>query len=728
VTGQSGPTAPGAESPAARQAAVARDVLEGVMLSLTKLPRRVDRAPLTQALEATLRRLTRLQGSTIDDPGHLDLLTAAQGDVKRAQGIAAESDAGMTAQAIARRIAGVGQALEQARAATIERLVAVQAAALQRAAPDQAPPVRPFQVSFGWAALHWLDHDALDTAVHVASSEPDTGDDEDELAEADQTAAEAADETGETLATLTDDAADEPAEDEALELEALERSERERFETFPVLGQPTAAVPLFEATLEPGLAGELAQARRLARDCMEELGALGNLRQVRRQDRWAGVAGFDQRLLNDLDAFVALGHRFCRSDRFGVVEGHPHATLDVLQELLSYARDSLTVDTARSFARAFLLGCVEGDDVTRAAVLALRQSHPYTYAAQGRALALASSPAIVPAMRRLCFDGDAKQIAVALDVLLARSALDLATVVTLLEHLEPQVRRRAARCMGFVVERQPASELLGSMIETEDEDAVMAAMAEALLRQAPDKALTHIRGRLEEDLAEPGMLEDGARLELVRLLGIGGAERDAALLHRLLGRHPSEASALGWHGHPGHVERLIQTLEGSTSGAEWRLRQQTAAALWRLTGADLRPAVDVGPDEYEQPTDPTVWRAWWTEHHTRFAEVQRYRFGRPYAPAATIDELRREGAPMAVRHDAALELAVLAERPLRLRVDDWVARQLSQLDVASAALDRLRGHPADRVALAAGRWLPDWPRVDWDPTSAEDETAGDEAP
>ena len=32
---------------------------------------------------------------------------------------------------------------------------------------------------------------------------------------------------------------------------------------------------------------------------MEELGALGNLREVRTTDRWVGVSAFDQRLLND---------------------------------------------------------------------------------------------------------------------------------------------------------------------------------------------------------------------------------------------------------------------------------------------------------------------------------------------------------------------------------------------------------------------------------------------
>lgn len=693
-------------SPAARQASIGQDVIEGALLQLKDLPPRVNRVPITAAFERALSALTRLRESGLSDPNHMQLLSDVQVEVRRTRGIVWESDRGRTATRIAQTLEDLSESFEETRAETINQVVAAQQVAALDRARDDAAFSRPFCASMGSPRLHAPVRATLTPAVdvlrpeHMGWEEP-----VDVLADVDREVLEA-DDGASDLAPLEADS-EEAAEEEALG--ALERELRPRGRELFVVGQAPKNLPLDDAMLQAGLPGELAQLRRLARDCMEEIGALGTLRSVRDRDRWMGIARFDQRLLNDLDAVVALGETFCRSDaRPG---GLAHGSLNVLGELLDHTHDSLTVDTARAFARAFVLGCVEGDDTTRAAVVSLKQSPVLTHAAQASALGLSSSASVLPAMRRLCLEGRGDLIKVALDVLWARADVDLATILTLLEHPDVSVRERAARCLGYVNEWRPATELLISMIEGEVEDTVMAAMVESLMVLRPTAALFHIRERLGEDLEDPGILEPGVRLRLARLLGVGGEAADAELLQRLFENEPAVAEALGWHGHPSHIEPLLAALQRVEPG----LRRVVTRALRRITGADLRTQVDVGPDVYDQPLDAYDWRVFWQASSQHFSKVYRYRFGAPFTIAQTIEELSVDGAPMGARRLGALEIAILCEEPCRLRVDDWAARQLAELDrlrrgAVSARTDG--GHPV--LQAMAGRWLPDWPKLGLD--------------
>src|SRR5262249_16152432 len=91
-----------------------------------------------------------------------------------------------------------------------------------------------------------------------------------------------------------------------------------------------AAAPLFE------------QLGRLAHDCFQELGQLGNLRSGSDELPWSPqLASFEKRLLADLDAAIALG-------RPVFFDGAPAIRLDVLSEVQTFADDALAGDPGRA--------------------------------------------------------------------------------------------------------------------------------------------------------------------------------------------------------------------------------------------------------------------------------------------------------------------------------------------------------------------------------------------
>lgn len=399
----------------------------------------------------------------------------------------------------------------------------------------------------------------------------------------------------------------------------------------------------------------LVQLRRLARDALEEIGALGGLRGAEGDTPWSPALGrFEQRMLDDLDALASLSLA-------SPIEGETDLRLDVAREALAYAEDAFVADPVRPFARAFVLGCIAGEDAARAAVVALRQSHPDTHDAQRSALSLASSPAVDEAMRALAQHDDPALVRLALDVLRARGTATFDLAVVLVGHPDPGVRRRAAACLGPA----PASPaLLGRMIDDDADDEVAAAAAESLLILDLGEGIAALRRRLE------GSAHHG----LFRLLAVAGGAHDAGRLAERLERSPDAAEALGWHGHPGHVERLIEALGRSLDEpGQGPFHRATAAALRRITGVSVHP--DRG--------GLAAIRAFWGEHRARFepdaASPRRHRLGRPYTPAASLDELGAEGVPGRDRETLALEVAIASRGASRLHVNGWVAAQREEI-------------------------------------------------
>lgn len=689
------PAAP-RHSPAHRPARVGRDVVEDVLLEIRSLSRRVDRRPIVNRLEEALKALQHVQQSPLDAPDHLDRLESG----RRQLVDAVETIEGMgldaRMQGIADRLGGVERMLGQAREAVIDAVVAVQPEVLREdlraRAEERVPEPEAFTLSRGVPRLHALDRDPLRTHVDVT---PDAFMHE-ELGE------EASEDVG----------SNEISGDEQYELDlrdfggdddedARSAIPEEKKLTVMTRGGPEDATELH------GIEGELAHLRRIARTALEEIGACSNLRRLRDVDRyhWDAQAGFEQRICDAMDMLMVLAQPFFMT----MGGGARYPGLNVLEEVVRWGRDGLTVDPSRSFSRAMVLGSVAGDDCLRAAVLALRQSHPLTYGDQVDALALAANPAVDEALLELTRDMDARLVAAALDGLYVRGRCDTATVVPLLEHPDDRVRARAVRLMALSPDREAAATLLGDVFEQEIDDDVTAAAAEALVFLGKGVGVGVVRELLLEELEEQGSLRGDIRARMMQLLAVAGRRADHELLEALYAGQPGEAVALGLHGHVGLVPRLLDVLhplkpEVITGPSGQR---EAAAALSRITGAPMYvPSEPIDP--YDVVTDWPAWNAWWEGAGERFDPAVRYRFGEPWQPLDSIDELEREAVPFGLRRLLALEIgASLHERPMNPY--DFAARQKETLEHQRASVQAAFTDGSGR--LAAGFWPGDATRV-----------------
>lgn len=667
------------DEPTKHTARVARDVIDDVLLRLGHAGGRTDRRALLSALEATRGELDRLEQSALHDDDYLERVAGVLAQLA-ASVQAAGSSSLPDPERFLQRLLAVTRSIERAREASIDVLAGAHGDLLARArgighvgdSLGTPRPCAPFAASVGEPGLFELERGRLIT--HIDKAIPDaffTDADEDEFI------------------------LSEPHDDDSL-LALLPKGDG----SLPILSDEQAAPPA-EAVVSSkrleilvsgaesdeasaaGLPGELAQLRRSGRTFLEDVSANSNLRRLEATERfqWGPVEGFEGRMCQALDAFLALGTPFHSASAPAVAR----AGIDVLDEALRYGREALTADPGRSFARALVLGSVAGEDTVRAAVLALKQSPQFTHKAQVQAFSLASNPAMDEALVRLCLERDTHLLRFALEAAYARRCVDAATVAPLVEHTDDAVRIRAYRALGVASDRVTAATLLTDRLETEMSDMAATAAAEALALLGRGRGLAYARERLNEELESPGSLPSGGRLRLMALLGAVGGEADHALLAALYTGASGEAAALGAHGHVALAEVLLDVLVSSSPRlgvGHWQ-KQEAAEALVRITGAPILKTV---ADRYAPRTEPAAWQAWWNEFADEFQLVRRYRWGRPYSALAPLTELEADDVPVRLRQAAAFELAVELGEPL-LSVETVCSTQRRGLARARASVE-----------------------------------------
>lgn len=637
-------------SPAHAEAGIARDVLERVLHAVQCTPGHLDRAELASTLTSAIAAVTNLLQSELDDADHLSKLESATVALDEAQWTLALQP---VLEAQARDVAVVHDALGACRL----RVVDAQGSRrrFHRPAPDSVlDDGEAFRAGLVSAQLVRIRRAPLVFTMKSAVPEEDS-----------------------------------------IVADAFPFDGKSRDDENPVPGktaQSKSKPSLLQGPDRAGVEGEEAMLRLLARELMEDIGTLGSLYRPSRARAWSrGVVDFEDRLLAAFDALVALGLPIESVDR-------KQFQFDVLEELLRYSSTDIS-DPSRAFARTFVLSCVEGEDRVHTAVVALRQAHPFTYSAHRDAFILGSSPAIAPAMERLCENAPKPLVRVALEVLTARREGTAETAAALLEHPDPAIRIRAVRLLGVTPDQPMADSLLAQVIAEEPDTRIAAAAMRAMVRRGEPFGLEAARQALSNNGTAHGELHSDARLDLLELLGITGNAGDIRLLQARPAYRPREAEALGWHGSPGHVEPLLAALENCASMPGKSLScAGIARALQRITGADI---FDASGHPW---VNATAWRAHWQKTKALFDPERRYRFGRPYLPIATLDELTKDGPTGADRESCVLELDALTAGTASIGLSRWSA-------LVDAEVQRLRSfygkkpRHADGSGFSPGDWI-----------------------
>lgn len=680
-------------SPAHRVARIGREVVQEVLLTVQNLPRRVDRSAIVSDLERAIAGLSDLEQSPVRAADHLDLLEKGRQQIQRAVDAIEGRGGGDATGAMAKRLRAVGKTLAQARDATIDAVVAAQGDAEEAMGRRlQIPDPKPFSVSIGVPRLHALDRELIKTRVDMAPDDLiyEGPEDQPEQDEPDP------DNLAEGEIEL-DPLPDPEATGASADTSGIDPAKR-----LPLLVPDADATPTL---MNAGLPGEIAQVERIVRACLEDIGAMSTLRRLYDHERFdfEAMERFESRMCAALDAAVAVTATFHST----AAPGARFSDVDLLDLTVRYGREGATADPHRTYARTFVLTSIAGSDTVRAAVLALKQSAPYTYRSQADALILAPNPAVGVAMKELCNDDDPRLAALALDVLAHRGEAEYALAAPLLEHVSEEVRRAAVRALGRVraTERKAARKVLIEIVETELDDDIYVEATEALTLLGCDDGMVAIRDRLIE-VAEDD--EYSMRADLVtrgmQLLAVAGKADDYLLLERVYTGESGQAMALGFHGHAALVERLIGSLDargGLLLGP--RAKVEAARSLSRITGAPLfrRKGGDIDP--YDVITDREEWQSWWEQNRELYDKSVRYRFGKPYVVHQTAAELGRDHAPVALRRLCALELGVqLGGTPFPTH--DYVVNQRDALGRARASTE---------AAFAAGELTEGaWPKLE----------------
>lgn len=451
-----------------------------------------------------------------------------------------------------------------------------------------------------------------------------------------------------------------------------------------------APLPLTGARFETRTPEEAALAV-IARDVLEDIGILGGLRRPNEDEPWTRSGPFEDRLLADVDALASL-------DR--AVNG-PDLGIDTTARALAYSTEASWADTGRAFTRAFALSCFGAEDAVRAATAGLATSHPITHAAQRDAFCLAPSAEVVPAMERLLWHDDSALVRLAIFVLRFRRAATLPAMLPLLSHPDVGVLEAAARAMATVEPRPTAIAALRDLLREGVEDRVAIAALESLVLLGDPSALETVATRLRDDAARPGTLGTAARLDLLRLLAVAGAQAHSDLLVGALAKTPSAVTAVGYYGHPTHVEAIVGVLAKANeqrhpaSIQPTQLELDAARALLRITGIYLEDPDE--PSGVGLAMKASLWREHFIASPLNLHEGTRYRFGEPYRPAAALAELKDEATAPHARIWTALELSVLAGQGWGFEPLDWVARQKQQIALMEARIE-------SGIGYEAGEW------------------------
>jgi hypothetical protein len=414
-----------------------------------------------------------------------------------------------------------------------------------------------------------------------------------------------------------------------------------------------------------------AQVDRWAASELEEIAAMGSLRALRDDDPWTAARSMEARLLASLDGVVSLAR-----------EGTADA-VDLGAACHDYLRGFPVPDRGRTFAHAFVLGCIDSRRSLGHLLVACRSASAAARPSLVDALCLASGPAVAELADTLLDEDDAPGLlAIALEVLARRGIDGGPSVVDLFVHPDVDVARRAIIASRWVAadDRGPA---LVRALQGPPDVALEAALALTAARSPYGVA------RLRAMAAEPS---PGLATATLNALAIASRPKEAAEVLELAARAgASGLEALGWLGHPSALAILVDALADPDPAA-------SDAARWSLARITGRGLEAWSSDGVAPPLDRAQWKRWLDA--TSLPSADRVRQGRPLDPAATLAELRAPRTLQKTRRTLLLELSV-TRGGAWLDLDDWIERQLAAIEGLrssagdpNAPVDRRRGGAA----------------------------------
>ena len=418
--------------------------------------------------------------------------------------------------------------------------------------------------------------------------------------------------------------------------------------------------------------------RRVARDCLEDIAALRNLRLPIPTETWTDQAPFEQRLLDNVDAFVALG-----------ADALPTATL--------FHAEAPAPDPSRAFAIALTLGCIEGTDTVDVAIATMKQSAPEELSGWAEGFMLAPSPAIDTEVPALLEAPNPLLVSLALGVLGARGTLPPDAPERVLARRDASLASLLARALGLSVPKTKALAVLANIADDPSFQADPSALVSAwtsLLRRGDGEARPRLRNAIR---AKQHVVE------AAELLALSGRGDDVGLLLEVLAQAPSPrlVRAVARHGHVDAIPALIALLDSKDD----KLVPVVAAALDFVTNAGLievqkvkwTPESEATRDVRVPVADRMAWEKWYVAAKPKLDPRQKLRHGLPFTPSMIVAELEAP-TPRERRDEAAVELVIATNAGLRFATSDWVAKQKAQLS-------ELRGLVASLGSLAGAWWF-----------------------
>lgn len=457
---------------------------------------------------------------------------------------------------------------------------------------------------------------------------------------------------------------------------ALAKSLEEPEEDAPADEKPELAEYAYLPAIE-----EAEGVRVLARDALEDVASLSNLRHPIPTETWLDQGPFEQRLLDNVDYFASLG------------------SMGLTMVPLYHAEAEIP-DPSRAFAVAFTLGCVSGRDAVDVAIATLKVSPKEEAPGWVEGFWLAPNPIVDEALVELLEAPQPFVVGVALDALAARGTLPVDAPERILPRGDPDLTLKLVRALGSNLPKRRAHEILEDLVYREPGDELFLAAATSLLRRGHGG----VRDLLRPIVERPNGLSP-ARVEgATWLLALSGTPADAARLIPLVRAMPSPrgARALGRFGHLDAVTVLWELLQ--IQDAELTV-EAAAESLERITGAGLVETVEE-PWDVKLPPEareaggipvpmrkvkkviqaPEPWAEWGRRELPKHDPSKKHRGGRPFLPQMILAELEDKATPERGRQEATEELVIATGLGLLFSPSDWVARQKQRLGELRSAI------------------------------------------